>query len=216
MNNNGFIIIILCFLLITNLSCQKNEEKTATVTQSTDLEKYEITNNVTSSAITSSILELIETEISSWIGNEVLSDAINKANSENKARTEEQVLELDEKWKNTEGIDEFIKGYLNNDAADFLSEIKDNSNGLYAEIFIMDFQGCNVAQTDKTSDFWQGDEDKFQISYNNGTGKIFIDSIEFDESTGINLVQVSLPISDPDNDRVIGAITIGLDINKLQ
>lgn len=43
----------------------------------------------------------------------------------------------------------------------------------YAEIFVMDNQGANVAMSDKTSDYWQGDEDKFVRSFAGGEGKVF-------------------------------------------
>ena len=39
--------------------------------------------------------------------------------------------------------------------------------------------------------------------------------VEFDESTGAYLIQVSLPIYDERADSVIGAVTVGIDMTKL-
>ena len=94
-----------------------------------------------------------------------------------------------------------------------LTEILE-SEEFYAEIFVMDNKGANVCMTDKTSDYWQGDEAKFQKSYAGGSGAVFVDDVEFDESTQAYLVQVSVPVKD--NGKVIGAITFGIDIDKIK
>ena len=68
--------------------------------------------------------------------------------------------------------------------------------------------------TDKTSDYWQGDEAKFKKSYNGGEGAVFIDDVEFDDSTQAYLVQISVPVKDGGN--VIGAITFGIDVDQIE
>jgi len=93
-----------------------------------------------------------------------------------------------------------------------LDEIS-KSKAYFAEIFVMDNQGANVAMTDKTSDYWQGDEDKFTQSFKNGAGGIHISDVEFDDSTQLYIVQVSVPVKD--GDKVIGAITFGIDVDNL-
>lgn len=159
------------------------------------------------------IKNLVESTIVNWINDPVLIDVIKKSNSENKNRSEDKIIEDDNLWRS--GDKNFQDKYLNNSASDFLREKKAASDNLYAEIFVMDFQGCNVAQSDITSDFWQGDEGKFVKSYNNGNGSVFIDEIEYDESSDTYTVQVSLPIVDPSTNSVVGAITIGVDMSKL-
>ena len=65
-----------------------------------------------------------------------------------------------------------------------------------------------------TSDYWQGDEAKFKRSFNSGQGQIFVDEVEFDESSQVYVVQVSVPVMD--GDRAIGAITFGIDVDQIQ
>lgn len=160
------------------------------------------------------ILNVIEKDLVTWVNDPVIVAAINKANSENKNRTQATIDRLDKEWRAVKGIDANIKKYLENDAAMFLKR-KQSESPYYAEIFIMDYQGCNVAQSDKTSDFWQGDEAKFQKSYNNGKGAVFADAVEFDESAQTYLIQVSLPVVDPATKQVIGAMTVGIDLDNL-
>ena len=78
----------------------------------------------------------------------------------------------------------------------------------------MDNQGATLAMTDKTSDYWQGDEAKFKKVYKDGEGTVFVDEVKFDESTQASLVQVSVPVKD--GDKVIGVITIGIDVAKIE
>jgi hypothetical protein len=123
-----------------------------------------------------------------------------------------QIKERDKEWMASPGITPFMQAMLDTDCSKHLQEFQ-KKYPYYDEIFVMDNQGANVALTDKTSDYWQGDEAKFQKSYNNGAGAIFIDDVKFDDSTQAYLVQVSVPVKD--GDKVIGAITAGIDLDKL-
>jgi hypothetical protein len=93
----------------------------------------------------------------------------------------------------------------------FLSEQVAASQGRINELFVMDLHGLNVASSGVTSDYWQGDEAKYQKTYQVGPNAIFVDAIEFDESTQSYLGQVSISLTDPDTGEVIGAMTIGLN-----
>ncbi len=86
---------------------------------------------------------------------------------------------------------------------------------MIAEVFVMDDKGLNVGQSAVTSDYWQGDEAKWQKSYGAGAGAIFVDEVEKDESTQALQSQVSIAISDPASNEVIGAITLGINVEGL-
>ena len=65
-----------------------------------------------------------------------------------------------------------------------------------------------------TSDYWQGDEEKWTASYNNGEGVVFIGPLELDESTQKTLVQISAPVIS--NDETIGVLVLGVSVDYLQ
>ena len=98
----------------------------------------------------------------------------------------------------------------------FLGEFKNERRGMYTEIFVMDGKGLNAGQSDVTSDYWQGDEDKWQKTYNAGAGSVLIDEVEFDESTQTFQSQVSLPVVDSGSGEVVGAVTVGVNVDLLQ
>ena len=74
-------------------------------------------------------------------------------------------------------------------------------------------RGLNVAASAVTSDYWQGDEAKWQETFLAGPGASHVSEIEEDESTQTFQVQVSLPVVDGGSP--IGAITLGVDIERL-
>jgi len=51
--------------------------------------------------------------------------------------------------------------------------------------------------TNKTSDYWQGDEAKFTESFKGGSGAVHIGDVEFDQSAQAYLVQISVPVMPP-------------------
>jgi hypothetical protein len=129
-----------------------------------------------------------------------------------KGKTLAQIKAHDEKWMATAGVADYMQAIMASECGQHLRKLQEGSDYL-AEIFVMDNQGATVAMTDKTSDYWQGDEAKFQKSFNNGTGSVFVDEVEFDESAQSYLVQVSVPVKD--GGTIIGAITFGIDVEKV-
>jgi len=141
----------------------------------------------------------------------VLVDAVKAENA--KGKTMADIEAMDAKWKADAGVADYMKALMDSPAGKRLAEIRD-SEPYMVEIFLMDNQGANVAMSDKTSDYWQGDEAKFKKSFNNGQGAVFVDDVEFDKSAQSYLCQVSVPVKD--GDKVIGAITFGLDVEKVK
>jgi len=134
-------------------------------------------------------------------------------NQNSKSMSLEQIKAKDAEWKDTPGLADYMEALMKSDCAKRIKTIQ-ASAPYYAEIFVMDNQGANVAMTDKTSDYWQGDEAKFQKSFAGGSGAVFVDDVEFDDSSQAYLVQVSVPVKDAA--KVIGAITFGIDVDKVE
>jgi hypothetical protein len=127
-------------------------------------------------------------------------------------RTLDEIKALDAKWQGTAGVADFMKALIDSPAGKHLTAWK-QSHAYVSEVFVMDKLGANVAQTDKTSDYWQGDEKKFTECFK-GKGEVFLGKMEFDESTQTYSIQVSVPVLD--GNALIGAICIGIDVEKVQ
>lgn len=156
------------------------------------------------------VYDLASSRLSDLGKSMLIVEAVKQQNS--KGLTLDSIKEMDEKWKNTAGIADFMKVLMDSGCGPNLQRIQ-KENPYFAEIFVMDNQGANVCQTDKTSDYWQGDEAKFQKSFAGGKGAVFVDEVEFDDSTQSYISQVSVPVMD--GSIAIGAITFGIDVDKI-
>lgn len=158
-----------------------------------------------------SVVQLAGSELAALGSDPVIVAAVKAENA--KGKTMEQIKATDEEWQKTAGITPFMKAMMESACGKHLQAMQ-KSKPFLAEVFIMDNLGANVAMTDKTSDYWQGDEPKFTDSFKDGQGAVHISKVKFDESTQAYLVQVSVPVKD--GDKAIGAITIGIDLDKYE
>jgi hypothetical protein len=149
--------------------------------------------------------------LKSWGTNPALVSAVKSQNA--KGMSLDDIKAKDATWRKTTGMDDFMKGIMNNAAAKELKKLE-SSKPYFLEVFLMDNQGANVAMTNKTSDYWQGDEAKFTKSFNGGAGGVDIGKVKFDKSSQAYLVQVSVPVMD--SGKAIGAITVGINLDELE
>jgi hypothetical protein len=89
----------------------------------------------------------------------------------------------------------------------------EKSKPYFIETILTDNQGANVAITDLTSDYWQGDEPKFVKAFADGNGADYIARPKKDDSTGQVISQVSVPVMD--GGVAIGTLTMGVNLKAL-
>jgi len=82
---------------------------------------------------------------------------------------------------------------------------------LVVEAFLMDERGGLVCATVETSDYWQGDEPKWQKTYRDGA-QVFVDEPALDPSTGTFAVQLSRIVNE--GHRKVGALTMTLKVPR--
>ena len=152
-----------------------------------------------------------------WIADPMVIAAVKAQNEKHASLSQDQIDSLDKKWRAETKSSKrpMVNRVLATELSRKLLGIKNEAQGLVTELFVMDNKGLNVGQSDVTSDYWQGDEDKWQKTYLVGPDAIFVDEIEMDESTQTFQSQLSLPIVDPENGTVIGAVTVGVNVDEL-
>lgn len=121
------------------------------------------------------------------------------------------IREQDAAWLATPMLTPFKQQVLATACSRVLNRHREKLGRVVAEAFAMDDQGALVGATRRTSDYWQGDEAKFQVPYTKG--QALREKPFFDESSQAYVIQVSLPVRD--GERTIGAITIGLSLLDL-
>lgn len=163
------------------------------------------------------VKDFISSSVEGWLTDPVVIDAIKEQNAKTADLDQAAIDALDKDWRAqaTASDKPMVDEVLGRALSKFLMEKKDASQGMITEMFVMDAKGLNVGQSDVTSDYWQGDEAKWQKTYSVGPGEVFVDEVEEDESTQALQSQASLTISDPATGEAIGAITVGINLDML-
>ncbi|MFK7857785.1 MAG: hypothetical protein AB8B64_03120 [Granulosicoccus sp.] len=159
----------------------------------------------------------LEDHAQSWLGNPLIVQAINAQNAKHASIDQSGIDSLDKQWRSESesGTGPLVDEVMANELSIYLQGVREESEGLLTEVFVMDAHGLNVGQSDLTSDFWQGDEAKWQKTFSVGPDTLFVDDVELDDSSQRYQAQVSYSITDPATGKVIGAVTIGIDAEGL-
>ena len=130
-------------------------------------------------------------------------------------RSDKDIQKLDKQWRDPSqsGHKELVNKILNSKDSEFLRKIQKLSQGLILEIIVINKYGFNVIASDKTTDYYQGDEDKFIQAIQSTIEKPHISPIIFDASAREYATQISMPIAS--GSKNIGVVTFTLDLAKI-
>lgn len=112
-----------------------------------------------------------------------------------------------DKWKGLTVMSTEVRALTKNGVATFIKTKKDES---VTEGFVSGADGTKVGFLSKTTSWSHKGKPKHDIPM---TGKVWIGSVEVDESTGIQSVQVGFPVMD--GTKAIGAYVLGFSVSKL-
>ena len=159
----------------------------------------------------------LEGDIVNWATSDAIIAAISAQNQQTSGYDQSRIDEMDAAWRSEVGEPDSptIAPVITGQTADFLRAQVAASAGRITEIFVMDARGLNVAASDVTSDYWQGDEAKFTETFARGASAFHFSEVEFDESTQRYQAQISITITDPATGQPIGAMTVGIDAEAL-
>jgi len=152
-----------------------------------------------------------------FIDTEIVRQSIVNQNGKHAGLAEDEIIDLDQMWRAEHDADDqpLISATLTNPLSSYLTRIQAQAIGLYTEIFVMDAKGLNVGQSNISSDYWQGDEAKFQKTFPVGPTEVFVDEPEFNDRLGIWVTQVNMTIAESSKTRAIGAVTVEINLSEL-
>lgn len=161
--------------------------------------------------------KLADGKIRALVNDSAIVESIIAQNKANTGLSQEKIIALDTQWR--QEVDQasgpLIDTVLKKTISAKLKSLVDEEQGLFTEIFVMDNHGLNVGQSGLTSDYWQGDEAKWQETYLQGADAVHISEIEFDESSQTYQAQVSVSVADPQSGLIIGAVTFGVNADAI-
>lgn len=146
-----------------------------------------------------------------WI--KVCEEANQKYAGMDEAAIKKYMLECDLRWMKAAPEDEFIRRYTSGEVADSMRQII-SIRGTVSEVFITDRFGGIVYSAEKTTDFYQADEEWWQKAFTMDKGSAYLGQIEYDASSNKWGATMAAPII-KDGSGIIGVCKIFIQIEKL-
>ena len=150
-------------------------------------------------------LQCLAKEVSHFATDPIIIAGVNNYNA-----SPSDPQKLDKLWPSLKPGDAYLDVVIDNPSASAMREwIKRIS--IQGEGLLMGRNGGLVAATEKTTDFWQGDEDQFLKAVDLPLGEAYLQTELLDESTHLMLIKISTPIFNPRSHQSIGVLVIGFD-----
>lgn len=113
-----------------------------------------------------------------------------------------------DKWKAASLLDPVLRGLSKNAVAEVL---KSKRGPAFSEVFVNDANGLKVSFLSKTTNWSHKGKPKHDLPM---AGKVWQGEIEVDASTGLQQLQVAVPVLD--GGKPIGSVVVGLALSKLK
>lgn len=141
--------------------------------------------------------------IRAWAADPAVVQAVRAANA-----TSEQNAMTQEKWASLSVLDPVVRAFTRNEAATVL---KSKRTDEVAEAFVSSARGTKVAFLTKPTNWSHKGKPKHEVPM---AGKTWQGDVEVDESTGLQQIQVAVPVLD--GGKPIGSLVVGLALSKLR
>jgi GAF domain-containing protein/HAMP domain-containing protein len=130
------------------------------------------------------------------------------------------ILDRDLKWREADAAgddsDPLVQSVLSSPASAELLKFREKFPA-HAELFITDAYGANVAATNRTTDYYQADEEWWQAAWNQGEGALYIaNEVQYDESAGVYSIDMAMDIYTHDTGERLGVLRTTYNFSVLQ
>lgn len=142
--------------------------------------------------------------IAVWAADPVIVEAV-RAN--NAALPPEHAALTQAKWKALTVLDPLVRGFTRNPVGQLL---KSRKTDLVTEAFVSNAEGMKVGFLAKTSNWSHKGNPKHDVPM---TGKSWQGVAEVDESSGMQQIQIAVPVLDAG--KPIGSLVVGISLSKL-
>ena len=144
-------------------------------------------------------------QIQAWAADPVIVKAVKAHNA---SVPPDQAAITQEAWKQFSVMDPVVRAFTKNEAALFL---KSKRGEVVSEAFVSGADGLKVAFLSKPTNWSHKGKPKHDEPM---AGKNWQGPVELDESTGLQQVQIAVPVLD--EGKAIGSLVVGLSISKLE
>ncbi len=131
------------------------------------------------------------------------------------ADTQAALLKLDQAWRvavdANDDNDPLVQAKLNNSIASYLREYRT----LYpenVEVVVTDRHGALLGATNRTSGYYQANEDWWQAADSKGVGVIYYSQPTYDTDSGAFRINIALPVYDKSGSNMLGILRTTVDL----
>jgi hypothetical protein len=142
--------------------------------------------------------------IQAWASDPAIVAAVK---SQNASEPADIAAMTQDKWAPLSVLDPAVRAFAKNNAATLLKAKKTDA---ITEAFVSSADGKKVAFLSKTTSFSHKGKPKHDVPM---TGKTWQGAVEVDESTGVQQLQVAVPVMD--DGKAIGSLVVGLSLSKI-
>ena len=172
-----------------------------------------------SQSLNQTVNEQIE-ELDSWLILSGLHQEIHNINAQLPTLSDEdfqaRIAKIEETWPGRPDDSPEVLAVTTNPIAEALIRFQ-RYHPLFAEVFVTDKLGQLVAASEKTSDYWQADEQWWQRGRRVAFRKVYAEGINFDDSANVYSIDVVIPILNHDypDQPPVGVLKAVLNITPL-
>jgi hypothetical protein len=125
------------------------------------------------------------------------------------------VERLDEAWRTDGPPPSSAAAVLQTPAGRFLADVS-TRDSIYAELLLTDRHGRLIAASNRVSDYFQADEDWWKAAFDDGErGRLVVSDVRWDASARRHAIEISVPVAEPDGDRLGGILKVVTDSREM-
>ncbi len=127
----------------------------------------------------------------------------------------EDVRRIDREWLRPGAAQTVVTSLLATPASSFLADVV-RHDPIYREILLTDLHGRLVAASNRTSDYYQADEEWWTEAHGDGVrGRVSVTDARFDQSAQVYALEIALPVAAPASDRLAGILKVVADMREI-
>jgi hypothetical protein len=122
---------------------------------------------------------------------------------------------IDRQWQAAGGPPKLATEILDTPASQYLRDLVAHDR-IYRELLLTDRDGRLVAASNLTSDYYQGDEDWWTTTRDDGRrGRVTVTDVRWDQSARIHAIEIAVPVSAPGTDDLVGVLKAVTDSREM-
>jgi len=149
----------------------------------------------------------------------VLKEEMKKSNARWAGRTEKEIVDelltIDKHWISAPDNDEVIQKMLDTPASHRLKVIQESAPNEYARILVTDREGATIGGTERTDDYYQGDDPWWGPMFIDGKPAVYVASPKCDARSGAISVDICVPLMDESGKNLLGVVKFIVNVNAI-